>query len=144
MDTSDIILLLIVAVISIISSVMKAKKKPAEGHSAPGGSPEESWRKYLLEDEDEEENTPGSPWPDYNRTTSRYEAVTLPPPPPAYTAKPEAKSAFLKPNPSAISADEALLQGDSEANTSDSGLGDFDLRSAVIYSEILKPKFEER
>lgn len=167
----DIIFLVAIMAISIISSAAKSKKKKKQTPPPPSAATDDAddpWasiRKYfeITEKEDEAEDEEPAPRNLAQETTfhksipaqieSEYkplESVSVENPKGSSVAQKNTASGReetfkAKINPAAgkkyINKSEELQINLAEYD--DIGIDDFDLRTAVLYSEILKPKFED-
>ncbi|MCC8035662.1 MAG: hypothetical protein LIO77_07015 [Rikenellaceae bacterium] len=140
---AELIIILVAVGLSILSGVNKAKKKKAEvGHSSPGqAQPREDddpWatiRKYIEEAQNDDRQ-----------------------PQPAKEANVQVRHIAREENPNTNAARKTLRDKEGKSRNrgreeidpipeitmeSNDFLEDFDLQKAVIYSEILKPKYED-
>lgn len=133
------------AVLTLMASVIpaalkkKAKKEtgenPADTTSAPAPwtwwGDEEQEREEVIVREEEHVDNPGYEWGrDGEHYKSIYEGIS-----PDYHMNTELHTDILADEPISVS----LLEDDGDSKPE----VEFDLTSAVIYSEILKPKFSE-
>lgn len=161
----DLIIIIAIFAISIVSSVNKAKKQKAKQNAEPQhmeGGEDDPWAsiKKYLEDKAGKDNE------DYEYEEDDYEEEVVPrkvtvqaaaSPVPAtfeYNGSPEFTPAnsggYYEITGRNNSVDNKMagkkmpVQAPvTDTETSNAFDGDFDLRAAIIYSEILKPKFEE-
>ena len=121
---SDILVLLLIIAVSMIGSATKKRKKRLSSPQSDG--PEED----FPETEPHVENNP-----------KRKSSVILPPPPSVQMQK-----AIAPKEPPAFAPKKSVF---TNVNTPDTEndirqiIDQFDLRTAVIYKEILEPKFKE-
>ncbi len=167
MDNLWIFIVIVGAVISLVQK--NAKNSTDEGEKAPNPNPQEEWERQLrellgegktakspspttLQGSDSPTPRPISPKPATVATPRRVAPIA-----PAQTAKRVEYAAAVKPHKQAnrvageqakvVAKENKAIANPSTYEMSNENIGqildDFTMEKAVIYAEILKPKYEE-
>ena len=142
----DNIWIFIVIIGAVISLAQKNQKKPmTESENAPQPNPQEEWERQLREILGERPQTPAAPKP-ASQPIERDITPENKQPAPAQSKRvampsPKNKTAIQQPT-NANKGNEAQSKSDSDINI-EKIIDDFSMEKAVIYAEILKPKYEE-
>ena len=142
----DNIWIFIVIIGAVISLAQKNQKKPmTESENAPQPNPQEEWERQLREILGERPQMPAAPKP-ASQPIDRSVAPEYKQPAPAQSKRvampsPKNKTAIQQPT-NANKGNEAQSKSDSDINI-EKIIDDFSMEKAVIYAEILKPKYEE-
>ena len=144
----DNIWIFIVIIGAVISFAQKNQKKPmTESDDVPQPNPQEEWERQLREILGEKPQTPAAPKP---ASQSIERDITPEYKQPAHIHSkrivaplPKSKAAIQQPiNAKKEKAQEVQVKHEGEVNI-ESIIDDFSMEKAVIYAEILKPKYEE-
>ena len=142
----DNIWIFIVIIGAVISLAQKNQKKPmTESENAPQPNPQEEWERQLREILGDRPQMPAAPKP-ASQPIDRSVAPEYKQPAPAQSKRvempsPKNKTAIQQPT-NANKGNEAQSKSDSDINI-EKIIDDFSMEKAVIYAEILKPKYEE-
>ena len=145
----DNIWIFIVIIGAVISLAQKNQKKPmTESENAPQPNPQEEWERQLREILGERPQTPAAPkhasQPIERDITPANKQPT--PSPSKRVVAPSPKSKTTIQQPINAKKDNKLqeMQTKPEGEINIEGIiDDFSMEKAVIYAEILKPKYEE-
>lgn len=144
----DNIWIFIVIIGAVISLAQKNQKKPmTESENAPQPNPQEEWERQLREILGERPQTPAAPKPasqpierditPENKQSTPLQSKRV------VTLLPKSKTTIQQPiNAKKEKAQEAQAKSEGEINI-EGIIDDFSMEKAVIYAEILKPKYEE-
>ena len=144
----DNIWIFIVIIGAVISLAQKNQKKPmTESENAPQPNPQEEWERQLREILGERPQTPATPKPasqpierditHENKQSTPLQSKRV------VTPLPKSKAAIQQPtNAKKEKAQEEQAKPEGEINI-EGIIDDFSMEKAVIYAEILKPKYEE-
>ncbi len=144
----DNIWIFIVIIGAVISLAQKNQKKPmTESENAPQPNPQEEWERQLREILGERPQTPAAPKPasqPIERDITPENKQPAPSPSKRVVApSPKSKTTIQQPtNTKKEKAQEAQAKPEGEINI-ESIIDDFSMEKAVIYAEILKPKYKE-
>ena len=142
----DNIWIFIVIIGAVISLAQKNQKKPMpKSENAPQPNPQEEWERQLREILGDRPQMPAAPKP-ASQPIDRSVAPEYKQPAPAQSKRvampsPKNKTAIQQPT-NANKGNEAQSKSDSDINI-EKIIDDFSMEKAVIYAEILKPKYEE-
>lgn len=145
----DNIWIFIVIIGAVISLAQKNQKRPkTESDNAPQPNPQEEWERQLREILAEKPQMPVAPkpasqpleksaTPEYKQSTpAQSKKVTMP--------SPKNKTIIRQPINAKISNNTQVAQSKPENDINiERIIDDFSMEKAVIYAEILKPKYEE-
>lgn len=144
----DNIWIFIVIIGAVISLAQKNQKKPmTESENAPQPNPQEEWERQLREILGERPQTPAAPKP-ASQPIERDITPENKQPTPLQSKRvvapsPKSKTSIQQPtNAKKEKAQEAQAKPEGEINI-EGIIDDFSMEKAVIYAEILKPKYEE-
>ena len=144
----DNIWIFIVIIGAVISLAQKNQKKPmTESENAPQPNPQEEWERQLREILGEKPQTPAAPKP-VSQPIERDITPENKQPTPLQSKRvvapsPKSKTTIQQPtNAKKEKAQEAQTKPEGEINI-EGIIDDFSMEKAVIYAEILKPKYEE-
>ena len=144
----DNIWIFIVIIGAVISLAQKNQKKPmTESENAPQPNPQEEWERQLREILGEKPQTPAAPKPASQPIERNITPENKQPTPlqskRVVAPSPKSKAAIQQPiNAKKEKAQEAQAKPEGEINI-EGIIDDFSMEKAVIYAEILKPKYEE-
>ena len=144
----DNIWIFIVIIGAVISLAQKNQKKPmTESENAPQPNPQEEWERQLREILGERPQTPAAPKPASQPIERDITPENKQPTPlqskRVVTLLPKSKTTIQQPiNAKKEKAQEAQAKSEGEINI-EGIIDDFSMEKAVIYAEILKPKYEE-
>lgn len=142
----DNIWIFIVIIGAVISIAQKNHKKPmAESENAPHPNPQEEWERQLREILGEKPQTPAAPKP-ASQPIENSVAPKFKQPMPTQSkrvAMPSPKNKATSQQPTNANKDNKTPnKSDNDINI-EKIIDDFSMEKAVIYAEILKPKYEE-
>lgn len=144
----DNIWIFIVIIGAVISLAQKNQKKPmTESENAPQPNPQEEWERQLREILGERPQTPVAPKP-ASQPIERDITLENKQPTPLQSKRvvapsPKSKTTIQQPtNAKKEKAQEEQAKPEGEINI-EGIIDDFSMEKAVIYAEILKPKYEE-
>lgn len=144
----DNIWIFIVIIGAVISLAQKNQKKPmTESENAPQPNPQEEWERQLREILGERPQTPAAPKP-ASQPIERDITPENKQPTPLQSKRvvapsPKSKTTIQQPtNAKKEKAQEEQAKPEGEINI-EGIIDDFSMEKAVIYAEILKPKYEE-
>ena len=144
----DNIWIFIVIIGAVISLAQKNQKKPmTESENAPQPNPQEEWERQLREILGEKPQTPAAPKPASQHIERDITPENKQPTPlqskRVVAPSPKSKTTIQQPtNAKKEKAQEAQTKPEGEINI-EGIIDDFSMEKAVIYAEILKPKYEE-
>ena len=144
----DNIWIFIVIIGAVISLAQKNQKKPmTESENAPLPNPQEEWERQLREILGERPQTPAAPKP-VSQPIERDITPENKQPTPLQSKRvvapsPKGKTTIQQPaNAKKEKNQEVQTKPEGEINI-ESIIDDFSMEKAVIYAEILKPKYKE-
>ena len=156
----DNIWIFIVIIGAVISLAQKNQKKPMpKSENAPQPNPQEEWERQLREILGERPQMPAAPKPasqpleksaapEYKQP-AQSKRVVMPSPKAQFKAQSQQATINTQKNGATIQQPTNANKGNEAQSKSESDINiekiidDFSMEKAVIYAEILKPKYEE-
>ena len=158
----DNIWIFIVIIGAVISLAQKNQKKPMpKSENAPQPNPQEEWERQLREILGERPQMPAAPKPasqpleksaapEYKQPApAQSKRVVMPSPKAQFKAQSQQATINTQKNVAAIQQPTNANKGNEAQSKSENDINiekiidDFSMEKAVIYAEILKPKYEE-